>query len=237
MSRLASLKALMEKVSENPRNSVIDPAFFIEISKFHTAFDNAIKVASYTKQKEMENHSPYENQKKKTKLYISHFIQVLNFAILRGELKPKVRTFYGIAQEQTTVPPLNTDEHLLDWGQKIIDGEHKRIATGGNPIYCPSIALVKVNYNLFKEISSFQKALKDKAKHYEKELADIRNEANALIRKIWEHVEKEFSHIKNTEKKIELCKEYGIVYAYRKGEKEKIRRRQELEAMNLKLSF
>ena len=117
-----------------------------KIEFFLPKFEVAITNSKLAKEKQFDNSQKFSEYTKKARLYISHFIQVLNFCIARGELKPSARTFYGLDENSSKVPSLLTEQDLLQWGEKIIAGEQNRISNGGgNPIYCPSIALVKVN--------------------------------------------------------------------------------------------
>ena len=44
-----------------------------------------------------------------------------------------------------------------------------------------------------------------------------------------------FEGVKDEEEKRYMCEEYGLVYVFRRGEKERIRRRKEAESITLKL--
>ena len=169
---------------------------------------------------------------------LAHFIQVLNFTIARGELKPQARAFYDLDEEDSKVPSLLTEQELLTWGEKVINGEQERINNrGGNPIYSPAIALVRVNYENFKQGYEFQKRLQANSARFSAEVAQFRDEADALIVNIWNDVEKYFSGVKDEEEKRYMCEEYGLVYVFRRGEKERLKRKKDAEEITLKLPF
>ena len=48
-------------------------------------------------------------------------------------------------------PHLNTENELMSWGRRIIEGEEFRIRKGGSPITNPTIAVVKVRFENFIE--------------------------------------------------------------------------------------
>ena len=50
----------------------------------------------------------------------------------------------------------------------------------------------------------------------------MRQEADALILDIWNQVEAKFEQILPNEKRLELCRSYGLIYYYRTSEKMKI---------------
>lgn len=154
---------------------------------------------------------------KNARMYISHFVQVLYMSILREEIKEKQLEFYGLENANQIVPDLSTNEQLMEWGQKIINGENKRVSQGGVPIYNPSIAKVSVMYSLFKEGYQTQKLHQKATQRVLDEVAEYREIVDKIIFDIWEEVEKSSSNIP-VEKRIERNREYGVIYYYRKGE-------------------
>lgn len=100
---------------------------FRRLSEYYKdCFDNQSKAS----RKHQENT-------KLARLYISHFIQVLNLAALRMEIKPAQKNYYGLQPNVHNVPDLISETALMEWGEKIIVGEMKRTSEGGIPIYNP----------------------------------------------------------------------------------------------------
>ena len=236
-ARVRALKAAVEKGEMyNVRDLAITLKTLFEARNFLHRFEAA--QIYYTQCYDNQSRASRKHQMnvKTARLYISHFIQVLNFCIARGELKPSARTFYGLDENSSKVPSLLTEQDLLQWGEKIIAGEQNRISNGGgNPIYCPSIALVKVNYENFKENYTRQKQFHNNSARESGNVAQYRNDADALILEVWNEVERYFEGVKDEEEKRYMCEEYGLVYVFRRGEKERIRRRKEAESITLKL--
>ena len=102
-----------------------------KIEFFLPRFKTAITNSQCARDKQNVNSRKYAEYTRKAKLYISHFLQVLNFTIARGELKPVARTFYGIDENDTKLPSLVSDQDLLEWGAKVIAGEQERTRNGG----------------------------------------------------------------------------------------------------------
>ena len=171
-------------------------------------------------------------------MHISHFLQVLNFTIARGELKPVARTFYGIDENDTKLPSLVSDQDLLEWGAKVITGEQERTRNGGgNPVYSPSIALVKVNYENFKQAYAAQKQFQQNSARCSAEVAQYRGEADEYILTLWNEIEAHYADLEDEEIRRQKCEHFGLVYVFRKGEKEEIKRKKEAERITLKLPF
>lgn len=159
---------------------------------------------------------------KTARLYISHFIQVLNLAVIRSEVRTVHKEFYGLDMRNNNVPDLSTEAALAEWGRKIVEGESRRISQGGIPIYNPTIAKVRVHYDIFMESYEKQRNLQALTTRSLETLASMRSEADALILDIWNQVERKYAEVMPNEKRLELCRAYGLIYYYRTGEKEEI---------------
>lgn len=166
---------------------------------------------------QIEKSKDYNVLVKKAKIYISHFIQVVNMAIARGELPEKTRTLYGMDIDEQKVPSLNTEKDLIEWGKKLIDGEAKRIMSGQQPVTNPTIAVVKVRYENFVESYNHQKILQQNTQRMQNELETLRKKADEIILNIWNEVETSFKELPDDLKR-EKCTDYGLVYVYRKNE-------------------
>jgi len=150
----------------------------------------------------------------KTRLYLSHFIQVLNLAIQRGEIPNEARTFYNLPGDENRLPSLRTEQEILEWGEKIIEGENARIKTGGVPVMNPNIARVKVWYDQFKDSYYFQITASKSAKRANQKLQELRAEIDGLIKNVWDEVEKYFQEEAGDEVHDRAI-QYGVVYVLR----------------------
>ena len=239
-ARIRALKAALRKGEKLDDINTLAYSFPLKqkIDFFLTRFEIAITNSKAAREKQIGNSQKFTELTKKARLYISHFIQVLNFTIARGELKPQARTFYDLDEDDSKVPSLLTEQELLTWGEKVINGEQERISNrGGNPIYSPAIALVRVNYENFRQGYEFQKRLQANSARLSAEVAQLRDEADALIVNIWNDVEKHFSEVRDEKEKRYMCEDYGLVYVFRRGEKERLQRKKDADDITLKLSF
>lgn len=159
----------------------------------------------------------FQKLTKDARLYVSHFIQVLNMCIQRSELKSSVKKHYKLDPTDFTVPDLNSIEAILEIGNNIILGEEKRISEGGAPIYNPAIARVKVAYSIFKEAHISQKQYQNITQRCQTELSEQRVEIDKLLKQIWDQTEEYFKDLPY-EQHLKKCQEYGMIYYYRKGE-------------------
>jgi len=217
---VARLRAIEAGLELGKRTSLTKLAFsqqtLEKLQTFYPHFLGAIRQLNLSKQNQFDRSKEYGEIFRKAKLYLSHFLQVVNFAILRGEMKPEVIEFYGLKANSKATPPLNLEANVLTWGERIIEGEQKRIMKGGSPIYSPSIALVKVHYEEFKDAYRHQKMLQNITNR-----AELREQADELIQTMWNEVENSMVHLSDDEKR-EKASEYGIVYVYRASEQKKM---------------
>lgn len=220
-ARVRALKTAVEKGElYNVRDLAITLKTLFEARNFLQRFEAA--QIYYTQCYENQSRASRKHQAnvKTARLYISHFIQVLNLAVLRDEIKIAHKALYGLP-DTNTVPDLLSETALVEWGKKIIDGEQRRISQGGIPIYNPTIARVKVHYDIFLESYERQKNYQALTARSLDELASMRNRADELILDIWNQVEAKFQDITPNEARLEKCRDYGLVYYYRSNEKVK----------------
>ncbi len=166
---------------------------------------------------QLEKNKVYHKHLKKAKVYCSHFIQVVNMAITRGEMPASTRTFFGMDEDVRKTPALNTDEDVFEWGQRLIDGELERRMKGLNPITNPTIAVVKIHFDNFLEAYNHQKNLRKRTGLAQDSLYCKREEADQLIQQLWNEVEDTFKDLPEDLKR-QKASEYGVVYVYRKNE-------------------
>lgn len=219
-ARLRSLNRALEK---GEIMSMHDLAFtqkiFVEIKAFLPIFSKSLFEYRQSLDNQVANNQKYQEKLKKARIYVNHFIQVLNLAVMRGEIKEEFQLLYGLEEGCRSVPDLITEVSLVEWGDKIIDGESKRLSKGGSPIYSPSIANVKVRYEIFKEAYNKQKILQNNTARHLEIVAKQRTAADEVILELWNEIEARFVNTHNLEERLNQCRDYGIIYYYRKGEK------------------
>ena len=89
------------------------------------------------------------------------------------------------------------------------------------PNYNPTIARVKVHYDIFLDSYERQKNYQSATNRSLDELASMRDRADELILDIWNQVEAKFQEVNPNEARLAKCRDYGLVYYYRSNEKVK----------------
>ncbi len=218
----ARIRALTNAINKTMSMHPDDIAFSYKVLQsakfFLPTFKTGINYQRADYSQSIEKNSNYNSLQKRAKMYISHFIQVLNMAIARDEIPADARTFYGLEKYTKKLPPLTNDDEIIAWGKKLIDGEEARVQQGGNPMVNPRIAMVKIQYDKYVNAyrsNSFIQSKNERTVEYVKEL---RQKADDIILTIWNEVEQTYSHLPAAEKR-KKAEEYGLVYVLRKHEK------------------
>ena len=156
-ARVRALKTAVEKGElYNVRDLAITLKTLFEARNFLQRFEAAQIYYTQCYDNQSRASRKHQSNVKTARLYISHFIQVLNLAVLRDEIKVAHKDLYGLP-DTNTVPDLLSEAALVEWGKRIIDGEQRRMSQGGIPIYNPTIARVKVHYDIFLDSYERQK--------------------------------------------------------------------------------
>ncbi len=217
-ARLRAFKKAIEMSKEIPPfRLAFSMKTLVKIQAFLPLFENAISHQRQTMVNQSEKAKVNQETTRKARLYLTHFLKVMNMAIMRGELPAETRSFYGIASDDSTLPSLTTENELVAWGKRIIDGEEYRIRKGNSPVSNPTIAVVKVRYEKFLETRNHYKTIYRRNTECVNRTSEMRQEADELIALLWNEIEASFSSLPEEEKR-DSCEKYGLAYVFRKNE-------------------
>lgn len=218
-ARIKALKAAIEKHNSLFGQGVIS----LDIRKMELMlrnFESAQLRYRDSLETQASSNRKFQKLVKNARLYISHFIQVMNLCVIRNEIKKEQKQLYSIDPENFTVPDLTSNDSLLYWGDSLIKGEQARLGQGGAPIYNPTIARVNVAFSQFKDAYFNQKTYQNTTSRQLDNLSEQRNDIDRILSTLWNQIEVAFENLPAKER-LDRCKEYGVVYYLRKDEKEK----------------
>jgi hypothetical protein len=222
-ARVRAMRSALAKGKDLPPHKLAySSKIIVRLQKFLPNFEQAITLQRSAIQSQSRKTGDYTEMVRKARLYLTHFLKVMNMAVTRGELPAETRTFFGLTVSESSIPAMNTENELMSWGRRIIEGEEYRIRKGGSPITNPTIAVVKVWYEKFLEANAHYRTLAKKSLDYSGKTNDMRKEADEIILDIWNEVESNFSNLPE-EERMKNCVSYGVVYFYRKNELARIR--------------
>ena len=218
-ARIRAMKAALKKGSQvAPGVLAYSQKLFLELQAFYPHFEQTINQYNYNRDRQSKVGQQLSEHFRSARLYVSHFFQVVNLCILRGELKNDVRIFYNIDEDDKAVPEIGTEQQLILWGEQLLKGEEARMATGATRIYNPSLAMVRVKYEKFMESYNMHKDLLNTSQKLLDKVNEYRIQADRIIVDIWNEVEKTFESMPNEVKRTKSS-DYGLVYVYRPSEK------------------
>lgn len=218
-ARMRAMKKALKTSRELPPNRMaISPRSLVALQRFVPLFEQEILLQRQAFIFQQNRSGDYSEISRKARLYLTHFMRVMNMAIQRGELPPETREYYGLKKNDSSLPSLRTENELITRGQRIIEGEEQRIRDGGCPITNPTIAVVKVRFRSFLEFNSHNKSVAKRVRDYSLKAKGFREEADDLILQIWNEIEGYFAHLPR-EIRLKECENHGVVYFYRKSEK------------------
>lgn len=222
-ARLRAMKMAKVKYEQlGSTNVPFSNKTIIEINSFIPQFERALSEYKMSISMQSEKSTKYQQLVKNARMYVSHFIQVLNLSCLRNEIKPEKKLMYKLLPDNYTVPDLSTEALLLEWGKNIIDGETERtMSSPGSAIYNPSIGKVKVHYELFAEAYQNKKVSQKNSSRYLDNIQSLRSKADQIILNLWNQIEGFYAEL-GTEEMQERSKEFGIVYYLRRKERQKL---------------
>lgn len=216
-ARIKALKIAIEKKESSAGMGIL--AFDTQNLKVMLRnFENAQTLYKESLAKQAAENRKFQNKIKNARLYVSHFIQVLNLCVIRNEIKKETKTLYNLAPDNFAVPDLTSNDALITWGENIIKGEQERLRQGGVPIYNPTMARVNVAFSMFKEAYFAQKTYQNTTTRQLDTVSQQREAIDKTLAMIWNQIEAAFSDLPYPQR-LEKCKEFGVVYYLRKGEK------------------
>lgn len=217
-ARIRAMKKALQKGQELPPNRLAFSAkLLVELRRLYTVFESSVRNCKYSSSIDNRKSSNYPETVRKARIYIAHFIRVMNMAISRGELSAEIRTYYGIDIDASNVPALVSENEIASWGKRIIEGEEIRIRKGGNPITNPTIAVVKIWYEKFMHALYFNNTKVKSINDFMEKNVKYRKEVDELIVMLWNEIEQSHAHCTEDMRK-QMNEDYGIVYFYRKNE-------------------
>ena len=217
-ARLHALKQAVRQAGDAAFNQqAIHYKTLNEAQRLLMQFENQVAQYHANVDTKVSDNKQYRHKVRNARMYISHFIQVLNLAAIRGEIKKGQKELYKLDPHNHTLPDLSTEELLLQWGKNIIEGEQARTSQGGFPIYNPAINKVQVHYDIFREHYNTPVVHKKTHSRVFENIETMRKEIDTLILSIWDQVE-EFYKDELPYAKLTKCQAYGMIYYYRTGE-------------------
>ncbi len=161
-----------------------------------------------------------EKLREKVAMYCSHFIQVFNMCVRRGEYPAGHRSFYQLPFENEKLPLLQLEHQVTTVARNIIMGEQIRVTQGGAPMSRPSADEIEDIFVVYKNLISTGSNAKDALDNAQEDVQRLNKEANGVIKKVWREAEIFYNEQPRPSMR-EHARRWGVEYA-RKGSKKKV---------------
>lgn len=218
-ARLRAMHTAKQKYDVMGSDAPFQSKVIYDISALIPQFERALAELKMQQSVQASKNQKYQNALKTARMYISHFIQVLNLSCLRNEIKPEKKLLYKLLPDNYSVPDLSTETLVLEWGKNIIEGEKERTQNGGAAIYNPTIAKVRVSYEIFKEAYQLKSVSKKNSNRSLDMIKKLRRQIDEHILTLWNQVEEHYKDL-GVEQMQEEAKKFGVVYYMRRKEKQ-----------------
>ena len=212
-SRYAAIEAAKRKVAHlaPDEDKPITPATESRLNNVGEQYLTAYQEATLALAKQVKATEVAVKSRGVVKMHISHFIQVFNFGIERGNHRLQDRSFYGLSVSGGTVPVLSSEAEIVQWGNNIIHGDAERIAAGGAPMINPSIEEFKAVYDEMILHIQTQSSLKNGYDKAQEQLNSLNEAVDKLVLRIWNEINTFYDDHKSANRRRK-AREWGVVY-------------------------
>jgi len=200
--------------------------------KTFNLFEKIVNFSEQNKQNKHLKNQQYSKLYNKSKLFVLHYFQMMNMAIERGELPANIRSFYNLNPSDFKIPKLRTEDELIRVAQSLFNADSKRVSEGGKYLTNPGIGVVKVWFDKFYEEYQEQQNVHHRNVVEIEHINEIRDEADEVIKDLWDEIETAFVHL-SEESRREECSKYGITYVYEDAEPENNEEQVESKSMQI----
>lgn len=219
-ARIRAIETAVSKMRDSDYYApVISPNIMTKAERLLYQFKlaNTQYLTNLEEQLKFSHSDTYTTRYKTARMYVTHFLLVFNMCVKRNEFKKMDRLYYSLPEDMNELPDLNSESSVLHWCENVIRGERERTMRGGIPIYNPTVAKLAVHYDLFNEQYQQHDTLRKLTDDSLQAVASLRPSVDAMILEMWNSIEAYFADVKGSER-LERCREYGVIYYYRKGE-------------------
>jgi len=98
-ARLKALRTALDKGKEIPPFKLaFKQSTLTRVQTILPNYETAISEQRNSYNLQIEKSKGHSKSMKKAKMYISHFIQVINMSVQRGDMSPDIRNYFGLEE-------------------------------------------------------------------------------------------------------------------------------------------
>ena len=97
-ARIRAMKIALQKAKDlPPQRLAFSSKTVVRLQRFLPQFENNIKMYRLSLSSQNTRSRDFNEIMRKARIYLTHFIRVMNMAIFRGDMPAETRTYYGMA--------------------------------------------------------------------------------------------------------------------------------------------
>jgi hypothetical protein len=208
--RLQALSSALSEAEQQFSKNILSYKTHYDAEILFQQFSQLQNLYTQFLNNESKSRDNTESAYQTAKIYLTHFIQVLNMSVLRGEIPREQKLLYELDPDSPALPPLEIYDDFVLWGKRIISGEQARIGKRGTPIYNPPISKVIVFYEIFADLYAEHKLTRVNTQKYYKQIECMRTLVDRIIQDIWQQVS-DYCRDLPPEKFTAVCKKFGVI--------------------------
>jgi hypothetical protein len=226
---LRTLKAARDeyKNTADPADRAISAEQFAQLTdegepeSLLTHFDRKCREVDIALAKQGPLTGELAAQKARTAILVSHFHQVFDFAVARGEFSAGARRYYGRDISAKELPPLETYDDVATAAKAIVKGEAMRAEAEGAafvPMAMPPAAAVQTALEAFAAARLAAQAALERTDAAREAAAALFPDALTLAVDVCETVEFFYRKDRSASSRRAKCRRWGVAYEFARGE-------------------
>lgn len=144
-------------------------------------------------------------------LYANHALANIIMAVKRGEIPKAYLNLYSMDENRPRLPVAKSEQQVVLAAEFFVKGEESRLAIGGTPLPLPSAQQVQAKLDKLDASLNAQNTAQQILRVKQGELKQLEQEANAVIKKIWDEVNTFYNELPD-ETRRSFCRLWGVIY-------------------------
>lgn len=209
--KAALLKATSKNAATSAANRHLTASTQTRLAAITQSFVEAMQTRGVALAAQTAKTTDVYEAKHQAQMYISHFFQVFNLGVARGKYPASERALFQMPVSSAAGPNLDSEEAIIEWGVNVVSGDAQRISAGGTAMSNPTTEEVAEVLEAFNTLNTQQSELKDAYDNAQQAVTNLRTEADAVIKKVWDETETYFNE-ETPSSMRRKCREWGIKY-------------------------
>ncbi len=211
-TRLQVLTVAKEKKdSVDPSENILSAGTTTRLDDIYPIFVAALNKVATRKGESTEATDFKTESGKELRLYISHFLQVFNLAVVRKVYPPSARAFFGLDVSTGNLPDIASDTNAELAATAIATGALDLASHAMPPMVNPTAEEVATRLNAFKGAYAKHSNKAQELDAAQEAVDALTPEVDKVIKKIYDEAETHYNEEEPESMRAD-CKWWGVIY-------------------------